>query len=294
MENVKRTRAIAILLCGLCGRSFAVIHGLIDAPQDDGKARNGVWNRPGSKPLQAAYSEVIQKCLWPIKLDEAANIFGLKLDTATNWWGYAAGKRSGPTLEKHPADLVLPIFAPGGLLLGGLHTGNPDRDKSHTDLYAVGDIGYVEFYSHLDGKKVQSAVIYFRADKKFVPLTSTNDFSKRLEWDKAKFDALKKWLDHHIATDLGEVEVSEARPSHIDLVGVAGCILRIQVLHAPNATNRSYRIGITKETPDPKGIELSCQSKSIERPGESFEFSMDGKFYRLTPKLVEQRHESDR
>jgi hypothetical protein len=91
------------------------------------------------------------------------------------------------------------------VLVSGLGIGGP-QDKSHTDRHAVGDIGYVEFYSKLDGEKVQNAVIYFRADDKFVPLTSTNDFAKRLEWDKAKFDALNEWLDaHHVPVEDSKV-----------------------------------------------------------------------------------------
>jgi hypothetical protein len=83
------------------------------------------------------------------------------------------------------------------MMVSGLHTGNPVSDRSHTDLHAVGDIGYVELYYQLNGESVQTAAIYFRADNKFVPLKSTNDFSKRLDWDKGKFEALKNWLDAH-------------------------------------------------------------------------------------------------
>jgi hypothetical protein len=33
---------------------------------------------------------------------------------------------------------------------------------------------------------------------KVIPLKSTNDFAKRVEWEKPKFEALKKWLDEHL------------------------------------------------------------------------------------------------
>jgi hypothetical protein len=66
------------------------------------------------------------------------------------------------------------------MMLSGMHTGDSARNKSHPDLYAIGDIGYVEFYSQIDGENIQTAVIHFRADEKFVPLKSTNDFPKRL------------------------------------------------------------------------------------------------------------------
>ena len=199
---MKRTIAIATLLFALCSASFAVIRFNLVAPQDVREARKGVQDRPELKPFLDEYCAIIKARLFPLKLDDVAKTFGPKLATATNWWEYC-GKRSGPELDQHPADLVLPIFVSQGMMVSGLHTGNPITDKSHTDLHAVGDIGYVEFYYQLNGESVQTAAIYFRADGKFVPLKSTNDFSKRLDWDKSKFDALKNWLDAHLvpATD---------------------------------------------------------------------------------------------
>ena len=202
---------IAVLLCALCQTSFAVIIFTIDAPQDERAARTSACNRPESKSLHAEYSDIIKTRLWPLKFSEMERIFGPKLDTATNWWGTGTngiGERSGPSLGHRPADRVLPIVASGGgtncggpmmMMVSGLHTGDPTRDKSHTDLYAIGDIGYVELYSHLDGEKVQTALIHFRWDFAFIPLKSTNDFSARLEWEKNKLDALKEWLDAHLA-----------------------------------------------------------------------------------------------
>ena len=86
------------------------------------------------------------------------------------------------------------------LMVSGLHSNDPTKNKSHTDLYAVGDIGYVEFYSQLDGERVQTAVIYFRADFVFAPLKSTNDFSARLVWEQIKLDHLKEWFDHRLVS----------------------------------------------------------------------------------------------
>ena len=84
------------------------------------------------------------------------------------------------------------------LMVSGRHSNDPTKNKSHTDLYAIGDIGYVEFYSKLDGERVQTAVIYFRADFVFTPLKSTNDFAARLAWEENKFDALQEWLDRRL------------------------------------------------------------------------------------------------
>lgn len=201
IRNMKRTIAIAILLCAFCSASFAAITFYLDAPQDAREARKGVQDRPELKPLFDEYCDFIRTRLYPLKADEVAKIFGPKLDTATNWWGFdvdAGGKRSGPKLDQHPADLVLPIFAPGAMMVSGLHSDDPARNKSHTDLHAIGDIGYVEFYYQLNGENIQTAAIYFRSDGKFIPLKSTNDLSKRLEWDKDKFAALKNWLAAHL------------------------------------------------------------------------------------------------
>jgi hypothetical protein len=202
---MKRSVAVAILLCAFCGVSLAVIYFSIAAPQDDGETRTAISDRPELKFLASEYHDVLRTRLWPLKRDDIAKDFGPLLETATNWWGYgvaAGGKRSGPELGQHPADLVLPIFVGTGMMVSGLHTGDPAKDKSHTDLHAIADIGYVEFYYQLDGESIQTAVIYFRADDKFVPLKSTNDLPKRLAWDKGKFDALKEWLDaHHVSVE---------------------------------------------------------------------------------------------
>ena len=184
---MKRSIPIAFVLCAVCPVSFAVILFSIGAPQDDSKVRSGVGDRPELKPLHAAYTNIIQTRLWPLKLDEVPRICGPKLDTATNWWALGV-EGSGPKLNHHPANLVFAHLRSGrreqlrreydddGLWCAYW---GPGEDKSHTDLYAIGDIGYVEFYSQLDGENVQTAVIYFRADNKFVPLKSTNDFPKR-------------------------------------------------------------------------------------------------------------------
>ena len=185
---MKRTIAIAIVLYGMCSASFAVVFFMLDAPQDDRMARRGVHDRPELKPLDAAYSELVQTRFWPLKLDNITKVFGPKIETVANRYG---------TGLKHPANLVLPVLVPDGMGLSGLG-GDPARDKYHTDLHVIGDIGYVAFYYQADGESLQTAVVYFRADDKFVPLKSTNDFSKRLEWDKARFTALKKWLDEHL------------------------------------------------------------------------------------------------
>jgi hypothetical protein len=208
---MKQSIAVAVVLGALCNASFAVILFTIDAPQDEMAARAWACSRPEVKPLHVAYTNLVQTRLWPVKFGEMVKIFGPKLETATNWWGASStngiGEHSGPALAHHPADLVLPMLAtPGGtncggalmLMVSGLHSNDPAKNKSHTDLYAIGDIGYAEFYSQLNGERVQTAVIYFRADFLFTPLKSTNDFAARLAWEENKFDGLKQWLDRRL------------------------------------------------------------------------------------------------
>jgi hypothetical protein len=204
-----KQKAAIILLCALCRASFAFVFFGIDAPEDELRARNWACDQSDSKSLNTEYSDIIKSRLWPLKFSEMEKIFGPKLETATNWWGTDTNpfsERFGACLSHRPADRVLPIVASGGgtncggmmIMVSGLHTGDPTRDKNHTDLYAIGDIGYVEFYSHLDGEKVQTALIYFRSDSAFIPLKSTNDYPARLEWEKNQFGALKDWFDQHL------------------------------------------------------------------------------------------------
>jgi len=207
--TMRRSIIVLFLLGALCNASFAEIILTIDAPQDDLAARGWACGRPEVQSLHSAYTNLTQRRIWPLKFSAMPKIFGPKLETATNWWGSGTngiGEGSGPTLARRPADLVLPIFAPAGgtncggsmMMVGGLHSTDPEKNKSHTDLYAIGDLCYVELYSQLDGETVQTAVIYFRSDGLFRPLKSPDDFSARLLWEKRKFDAVERWFDAHV------------------------------------------------------------------------------------------------
>ncbi len=109
----------------------------------------------------------------------------------------------------------MPLFADNGLAVSGLHNPDPDANKNHTDLHAIGRLCYIELYYQNDGEHVQAAVLYGRADKHFVPLKSPDDFEKRLEWDKAQFALVKEWLDEHLpkSVSLDEVLLPECLPS---------------------------------------------------------------------------------
>ena len=166
-------------------------------------------------------------------------------------------------------------------------------DNPHIDLHAVADIGYIEFFYDVDGQSIQTAVIYFRADDKFVPLASTNDFSKRLEWEKAKLNDLEKWLSDNMPklTDLGLVEVSRDHECLLQFDGIAACVRRNDLdglLQDPRWPYFVY--GIDGEKRNTDGNDSDHHSDyfvTIDHTNESIGFSIDGKFYRMTPKAVD-------
>jgi len=102
----------------------------------------------------------------------------------------------GPKLEGKPDDRVKPLFVPMEIMESGLTPIN--ENHRHVDFHAIGDIGYLEVHYGWDGESVATAVIYLRANDKFVPLKSTNDIPHREAWDKARFEVLKSWLDVHL------------------------------------------------------------------------------------------------
>src|SRR5581483_5008502 len=107
----------------------------------------------------------------------------------------------GPKLEAPPADIALPVARGAGYAVSGLHSG---AATDHTDWYSIGSNGCLEvFFSINDGESVATAVIYARTDRRFVPLKTEADCSKRLAWDKTKLDEISKWLDEHLPIDLG-------------------------------------------------------------------------------------------
>jgi hypothetical protein len=210
----------------LCQAAHAVIHLHIMSPLDNPQARAWPTGHPELQTLHDQYNNLLQTRLLPLNFTQIKHTFGPKLQTATNWWGTEENdspqttneaktgvqttvtntQAIGPELKQRPKDAVLPVFAtqdgkaPLTLLVSGLHSTDPAHDKNHTDLYAIGDIGYVEFYSQNNGKNVQTLVLFFRADDKFVPLQAASDFPARLAWEKARFEAIKTWLDAHLQT----------------------------------------------------------------------------------------------
>jgi hypothetical protein len=124
-------------------------------------------------------------------------------------------------------------------------------------------------------------------DDQFVPLKSTNDIPKRLAWDKSRFATLRQWLDAHLPklTDLGVVEVSTTTNCLIHLGAGSTCSVSTQ----DQSFSDTFCLWfvLSKDTPDPKEKEQSLQFRSIWRRGEPVGFVMDGKYYCMTPELVD-------
>ena len=238
------------------------------------------------QPLEEEYQRLIQTRIWPLTSAGAAKYFGPTLITATNWWARDKGI-GGPQIGKHPDDLVSPLFAGNGLMVSGLHSTDPAADKNHTDLHAIGKLGYIELYYGTDGETVQTAVLYNHADKQFVPLKSPDDFEKRLEWDKARFALLKKWLDEHLPRikDLGTVEVSESAPSRVSLDKDRTCIIKTWINRHPSVTNDWYSLTLSLDPPEAAEAKRQYVFRSIDRPNTAIGFAFDGDFFQMTPKL---------
>jgi len=291
---MKRIIAILIALTLVVTSTHAVIFFLLAAPGDSYSARDAIRNRPELKPLEQAYVDLVQTRLLPLRFHDMPRIFGAKLCTARNWWGYGTtnSDRAGPKLREHPGYCVLPLFLPRGLGISGLHSIHPEENHHHTDLYAVHDfvngfVAFLEFYSAEDGDTVQQATAYFCADEEFMPLSSTNAFAERLEWEQTRLARLKTWLEENLPpqTDLGQVEIPAIGPRQIQLGGEAYTVWAKDL----NPTNSAYHVTIAKETSDVRERMSSWQERTVRREGFPVVFSVQGRYYRFIPKLLPER-----
>ena len=268
----KRIPIFVLLLCLQCGKGFGVVLSMVESPQDDLKVLGGcnfVCEHPELESLANEYNELLRIRFGPLKSANIAAIFGAKLD-------------------QKPGDQVKPLFVPMMIMESGL--GYTDAaNKRHIDFHAIGDIGYLEVHYQYDGESVATVVLYLRADAKFVPLKSTNDIPLREDWDNVRFELLKTWLNDRLPklTDLGVVEVSPSHQSRIVLDPVTACILTTRDIHA-RTVPFWLSITLAKEIMDPKERQKSMQYKSVDKPNQPIAFVVDGKFYRLTPRLVDQ------
>jgi hypothetical protein len=262
--------SIFLLALGLlCGESRAVIISFVDSPLDSpriaGNCNSFTCDYPELQSSGQTYNELLQTRLFLLEQDEIQAIFG-------------------PILTNKPIDYVRPLFAPGSIGESGITVG---ENKRHTDYHAIGDIGYLEVHYGYNGESLATCYVYFRADKQFVPLKSTNDIPARNIWDRAQFAKVLSWLDNHMpkVTELGEVEVSLEKPTRIDLGTGVGCIVRTQDLHC-DTVPYWLSFDLEKDTPDAKRNYASAQLRSVSKTNEPVGFRIDGKYYRFTPRLA--------
>jgi len=200
-----KTLAFSMLLFfAFCSTSFAPIIFMLGSPPDDSETRQKVLDRTELKSMHDEYWDIIATRLLPLKLDDVAKIFGPELNKSTEDID-TKDHPSLPRFAKRPEDMIWPLIAGGGFTISGFGRGD-HGDKSHVDLHAVGNIGYIEcFYQISNRTNLETAVLYLRRDDKFVSLKSESDYPKRMEWEKAKFAALKDWLNEHLpkVKDLG-------------------------------------------------------------------------------------------
>lgn len=209
-EVMKRFFLLAVAMGVFSQTCLGVIFFLFDAPYDERKARGAILERPELKALQDDYNKVIETRISTLGISDFTAIFGPPIKSNGSMFGSDTSLPPPP----HPAGLALPLFAPVGAGISGLHSTNAADNRDHIDLHAIGGLGYLEVYYSIDGTNVQQAVLYLRADQDFVPLKSTNDFAPRLAWDEKRFAAVKNWLDARLPPpiDLGTIRVLEVSP----------------------------------------------------------------------------------
>jgi hypothetical protein len=267
------SRLVLTLLClGFIGnRAWGPVISVVDSPPDDLAALGDCSSYYDRLDIQAPareYNDLIDEHFSPLKQADVAAIFGPKLDPP-------------------PLDRARPLFAPTMIGELGMAPSGP-LNKAHVDFHAIGAVGYLKVHYQWDGETPNSCILYLRVDDQFVPLKSTNDIPKRLAWDESRFAMLRQWLDAHLPklTDLGVVEVSRSGPTRIDLGAGTACIVTTRDISTANVPYWLSLV-IVKETANPQEDKF-WQDKSVSQPDKPVVFSMDGKFYRFTPKLVSQ------
>ena len=310
---MKRLFQVAALLCALCAPCFGEIIFFLDAPQDDAKARQGIRTRSELQPLRDDYDNLIHTRIWTLNSSEVATIFGPPVSTRGSSFGgdtNPPAQSGGSTRGPRPDDMVLPLFAPSMSMISGLHSPDPSMNHDHTDLQAIGSLGYLEFFYGNDGTHIQQAVLYLRADKGFVPLQSDSDFAKRLEWDTNRFAAVKNWLEARLPklTDFGVVQIPEVSPLPEPVRGpgaghqfqyattvpvwVQGAVMAFNIAGKEQPfpeskfTNHWIEVRIAAASPDaPQRNDPPVFSTAVT-PDKPVAFSVDGKVFSLTPKII--------
>ena len=172
-------RSLAILIASsLVHSSFGMIIWTFDAPHDDQRLREAALPGPAARALRDEFNEFQERRIWPITCSDIKAALGA-------------------TMEAVPKDRVLPIFESTCVMLSGLRS-RAEPDKSHADVYAIGDIGYLEVHYHQNGEKVETALLFYRPDADFVPLKALDNLMPRLDWELKKLKLAEKWLAQHL------------------------------------------------------------------------------------------------
>jgi hypothetical protein len=175
---VKRNVVAGLILLLLTRAGSGVVIWTLEAPGDDEKIRAAALDGPAVRAFRDRFNEIQERRLWPLDVSQIAAALGPKLDS-------------------RPERRVLPIFQSTCLALSGLYSiGQPDL--KHVDFHRVGNIGYLELHYHQNGRKLETALLWFQPDSDFVPLKSLDDLTRRLDWELRKFELFQKWLDQHL------------------------------------------------------------------------------------------------
>jgi hypothetical protein len=266
---MKRLFTIAFLLLAFCGTTFATISYIFDKPQDNSAARWGIQNRPELKPMEVEYYNFLETRISPLKDEETIT------------------KCFGPKLDKQPEDRVVPLII-NGVTVSGLTPGGI-VEKRHIEFYSVGDVGYIQVFYGWDGKSIAGSALYFRTNSAFVPFQSTNDLTRRIEWEKDRFDVLKKKLNDVLPkmTDLGTIEVSTNAPIHVDLGDGKICVIKTQMNMFNGTPENSFSMILWLDTTNTTEQDASYiyRNNLSDTNEATIGFAMAGNYYRLTPTL---------
>ena len=163
----------------LCAsRLYAPIGYGFDQKQDDSSIRWELQKNSEVKAAQEAFWKYLQNTIWPMKETDIEAAFG---------------KRIGGL----PEDASLPVFSYNGVMVSGVMHDDPSKNKNHIEFYRVDDLGYLQIIYQIDGVSVAGSVFYFKTDLDYTPLKNKSDFTKRMAWDKARFEQIKDWISNN-------------------------------------------------------------------------------------------------
>ena len=271
-QTTKKTLSIIVLCLAFCGTAFSAIVILLASPQDDHAACRAVLGRSELQSFREECQQLINLRIELLSSSEATNVFGPPIAT--------------------PTDMVLPIGESSELLLSGALPRGV-QSKRHTDLYAIGDIGYLKAFYSLYGTNIENAVLYERADDQFVPLRSEDDFFRRLAWDQTTFARMTNWLNTHLpkCLDFGVVEVSVGITNRMQLG--EGKTFLITTTRYPigirsnggTSTTTGYNVLLCSDPLTADKGWRAIGSGTADSLGKRIGFSYYGECFLMTPKV---------